>query len=373
MRIAILTYHRAYNCGAMLQAWALKTVLERMGHKVEFPSCNRVGFTPRLKPIVPKDGALKRKLMMMCLSPLIHLLSIGVADISRLRYNGFRRKYLPERACLPRDFASFYDLVVVGSDQVWSERHSLGDTDLFLGTNVDATIPYISYAASYGDKYLNDEAAKKLASSLGRYSALSARENIVRDQMASYGVKNIEVVADPTLLLGNEDYAKIAIDPEIDEDYLYCYSVSMSKRMEQKVHGIAKKLGVRAVITPGYQYSRFKAQKGITYGVSPERLVGYVKNAKYVVALSFHGTAVAIALGKPVLSLREEKDAFESRPASLLNRLGIGDRVVSVDMDIDEMAKRLTSVYPSGMQQKLEYFRASSISWLRGAIQGCSQ
>ena len=31
MRIAIITFHRAYNCRTMLQAWALKTVLERMG------------------------------------------------------------------------------------------------------------------------------------------------------------------------------------------------------------------------------------------------------------------------------------------------------------------------------------------------------
>ena len=42
MRIAILTFHRAYNCGAMLQAWALKTVLERKGHALvdkEFDEC----------------------------------------------------------------------------------------------------------------------------------------------------------------------------------------------------------------------------------------------------------------------------------------------------------------------------------------------
>ena len=43
MKIAILTFHRAYNCGAMLQAWALRTVLERMGHVVEFPILNHVG------------------------------------------------------------------------------------------------------------------------------------------------------------------------------------------------------------------------------------------------------------------------------------------------------------------------------------------
>ena len=36
MRIGILTFHYALNQGAVLQAYALQTYLERLGHQVEF-------------------------------------------------------------------------------------------------------------------------------------------------------------------------------------------------------------------------------------------------------------------------------------------------------------------------------------------------
>ena len=38
MKIGILTFHRAHNYGAMLQAYALKHILQGKGHHVEFLS-----------------------------------------------------------------------------------------------------------------------------------------------------------------------------------------------------------------------------------------------------------------------------------------------------------------------------------------------
>ena len=36
MKIGILTYHRAENYGALLQAYAMRTYLQSLGHEVEF-------------------------------------------------------------------------------------------------------------------------------------------------------------------------------------------------------------------------------------------------------------------------------------------------------------------------------------------------
>ena len=36
MKIGILTYHRAHNYGAMLQAYALQHFLQSKGHQVDF-------------------------------------------------------------------------------------------------------------------------------------------------------------------------------------------------------------------------------------------------------------------------------------------------------------------------------------------------
>ena len=37
MKVAILTYSHESNCGAVLQAWALRTVLLRLGYEVDMP------------------------------------------------------------------------------------------------------------------------------------------------------------------------------------------------------------------------------------------------------------------------------------------------------------------------------------------------
>ena len=104
MRIGILTFHRAYNCGAMLQAWALKTVLERMGHQVEFPICNHVGETPRWRFCEWQNREKKGlqwirsvvgRAYVNLRSIPYHLGSIPCEGVLRDRYKSFRREFLP--------------------------------------------------------------------------------------------------------------------------------------------------------------------------------------------------------------------------------------------------------------------------------------
>ena len=369
MRIAILTYHRAYNCGAMLQAWALKTVLERMGHTVEFPICNHVGEYSRWMNVIPRNVSLVKKAYVLGLSPMIYAGSFGVASKSISGFVKFREKYLPERVTSPKELDKYYDLVIVGSDQVWSARHSGADTPLFMGVGIDEALPIISYAASYGDSFLSHDAAVKLAKCLNRYVALSSRENIVCKQMSEFGFKSIEVVADPTLLLKASDYDAIATTPSIGEDYLYCYAVSSSRKLLDTVSKIAKSLNVKSIVTPNFVYSRFGAGRGVTIGVSPDKMIGFIKQAKYVVAASFHGTALAVVHEKPVISLRNSVDKYESRPASLLNRLGMGDRVMHVDTRLLSMLEQLQTSYPADAKNKLDMFRQHSIDWLSDTIE----
>ena len=62
MTIGILTYHRAHNYGAMLQAYALKTYLQENGHQVDFidywPDSHKKQYT-LIKPIRGKNTYYK--------------------------------------------------------------------------------------------------------------------------------------------------------------------------------------------------------------------------------------------------------------------------------------------------------------------------
>lgn len=367
MRIGILTFHRAYNCGAMLQAWALKTVLERMGHQVEFPICNHVGEEKRWWPWVKKDARGLRKIRSFVGRTLINLMSIPAEDVSRHRYAAFRKKHLPERACGLDDFENYYDLVVVGSDQVWSERHSLDDAPMFFGENLPRNVRRIVYAASYGDKPLDQDKVRRVICALDNFSAVSVREKLAQDQLAPHSDKDIQETVDPTLLLKADDYGAIANGAVPKDPYLFMYTLSTADFFVNTAKELARKLGVKCVIAPCYQYSRYGAPRGLMYGISPDRLVQYARNAKYVLAGSFHGTVMGVLFNKPFLSLRGQIDEFESRPAALLRKLGCENRLVNPMVSIDEMYRRLISPL-SGCEEKLGAIRDGSMEWLKRAL-----
>lgn len=370
MRIAILTFHRAYNCGAMLQAWALKTVLERMGHSVEFPDCNRIGEANRwlYKTHVKLGGVGWVRDVLACL--VVNGLSLGTEDLARRRYRAFRRQHLPSGPNAPEKFSLRYDLVIVGSDQVWSPDIVGDQAPLFLGQGIDKALPMICYAVSVGDVKIPDAALRRVAESLSRFSAISVRETLVRDQISPFVDKDVQVVADPTLLLDADDYREIALQPDFREPYLYVYAIQATKFVVESARAVAKQLGLKTVITPIGQYSRFHAPKGLTYGVSPERMVGYIRKASFVMTSSFHGTALALAHAKRFLSLREKKDDFESRPAAILNRLGLSDRLVCPEIAPTEMVERLTSEVPRTAYEELHRSKRESLDWLKTAING---
>ncbi|MBR3222433.1 MAG: polysaccharide pyruvyl transferase family protein [Kiritimatiellae bacterium] len=370
MRIAILTFHRAYNCGAMLQAWALKTVLERMGHVVEFPICNHVGETRRwLYDWVNKEKHGIQLIRSLLGRTFVNGMSIPAEDILRWRYRRFRKANFNERICFPEDLGKHYDLVVVGSDQVWSERHSDGDAPVFFAENILGDVRKIVYAASYGDKPLDDALVSRVVAAVERFSAVSVREPMAKQQLGQYTRKQIDTTLDPTLLLDGKDYEAIATSPRfVRKPYLFMYTLSTAPFFVNTAKTLSDRLGVRCIITPCYQYTRYAAPKGLTYSISPDRLVGLAREAKYVLAGSFHGTVMGVIFKKPFLSLRACCDNYESRPAALLNVMGCSNRLVNPETSIDAMEALLRTNLPSTAYDKLYAKRTESLEWLRRAI-----
>lgn len=370
MRIGIITFHRAYNCGAMLQAWALKTVLERMGHKVEFPVCNHVGEVKRWQcELIDRNKHGVEILRSFVGRLLVNLLSIPSEDILRMRYRRFREEHLPERAVTPAELAEWYDLIIVGSDQVWSAKHSLSDAPVFFAENIPEYLRKVAYAASYGDKPLNDDAIGRVIASLDRFANISVREPLAQKQLAAYSSRKIDVTLDPTLLLTEKDYNEIAVNRKpIREPYLLMYMLSATTFLVNSAKELAGRLGVKCVIVPCYQYSRFCAAKGLTYGISPDRLVGLASGAKYILASSFHGTVMALMFKKPFLSFREQVDEYESRPAALLNMLGCSNRLVNPSTSIKDMESILRCEASSDAYELLAMKRKESLQWLGEAI-----
>lgn len=369
MKIGVLTFHRAFNCGAMLQAWAMKTALERLGHSVEFPVCNHVGEIPRwvAHPNPSKHGL--NWVVSWGNAFVKNALSVPVEDVARFRYGRFRVRHLPERICEPGDFGLLYDALVVGSDQVWNDFHAGRWMPLFLGENWGPEVRGVAYGASCGDLPPTAGHLERLRRGMERFAAVSVRERFMKDELERVGggTECVEVVADPTLLPEREDYEMLAANVKPPRGrYLFMYNVMLPSGLAVKMaRAVASRLGVRAVVSSVYQYTRWGAPCGLTWGLSPERLVAYTAAADYVLAVSFHGTVMGLMFGKPTLSLLEKPDGGRSRSGELLRLAGLGDRMVSLQTPVDEMCRILQrGGLPGGMDGALAHFRASSREWL---------
>ena len=373
VKIGILTFHRAYNCGAMLQAWAMKRTLEKMGHAAEFPVCNHAGETPRwlARSNPNRHGPLRLASMGVALGK--NALSVPVEDVARARYRRFRRRHLPERECAAGELGKFFDALVVGSDQVWNGLYAEPWLPLFLGENWSPGIRAVAYGAGYGDTLPEGESLGRMKAAIGRFAGVSVRESYVRDDLERAGVTHgqVAVVSDPTLLLDRGDYGdleKEATPPR--GPYLFMYSVRPDSRGAARVaQGLARRMGLQAVVAPVYQYTRWGAPRGLTYGMSPERLVAYTAAAACVVACSFHGTALGVLFGKPTLSLLSQPDEGRSRCGELLRGLGEAERLVSFETPLDEMQRVLERgpMSPSA-SERLEAGRAASLAWLEARL-----
>lgn len=367
MRLAVLTFHRAFNCGAMLQAWALKTVLERMGHTVEFPNWNTVGYAERWVPFVKKDSLVKQ-LISIVYRLLLNMFSIGYQDCIRAKYLRFQKYILPFVNLPMAEAASRYDGMVVGSDQVWNERISSPNTALFLGEGISDGIPFVAYAASMGDMIPSETYCQQIQRALPRFNAVSMRESSGTERIRALCDREVVTVLDPTLLLTAQDYDEIRAPLQMKKEMLFTYAASHSDEMLEYIHAVAKALKVRCRISRPYEISRITTPRTIAYPVSPAELLACTAQAKYVIPASFHGMVFALLYRKPFVIMRPKTDTIETRPAALLKRLGMENRIVTPKTSIPEFISILQQPYPEDFEERLAALRRESLAWLKQAL-----
>ena len=338
MRILILTYHRAYNCGAVLQAWALAKALRKAGHEVCFPMFNRAGEPRHILSYENCRYTGLKRIAWFVKRFFVNLLGVDIAMKTYVHFSRFRRKNLKEIDGAPSDFGNVADVAIVGSDQVWRPDLAGEYFKLFSAESLPVGFPVIGYACSLGDKTPIPDVLGKIERACTLYHAVSVRETLAQECLRRRTSSIPELVVDPTLLLDAPDYEELLFTGRCPrEEYLLMYVIEWSPKVCETARRLAKQLGVKCVIMPQCCFSHWYAPKDSVLGCSPDMFLAYTKNAKYILAQSFHGTVFAIQYKKPFLSLRPDEDAEESRPAALLRQLGMQERIVTPQTPIGAM------------------------------------
>ena len=307
MRIGILTLPVHINYGGILQAYALQTVLERLGHKVVILD-RQVNYE---QPLFRMAMALPVRLIKKLFG-----LHKGTVWIEKAKQ---KKKQLAQQNNInPKDF----DAIVVGSDQIWRARYfrniSNNPADMFLAFADKWDIKRFAYAASFGtDQWELDERKTEESSHYAKkFDAISVREDSgVKLCRENLGIAS-EHVLDPTMLLTRDEY-KTLINIECSSKCaLASYILDRDADKVNIVDALSKRFGK--------EYSINRQEYPVP---SVEFWLEGLVRAERMVTDSFHGTAFSINFNIPFVVLSNQSRG-QSRLESILKMFHLENRIV---------------------------------------------
>lgn len=346
MRIGIVSM-LSDNYGALLQSYALQTILERM-------ECKVVLVNRRWKSF--REKTTFRQKLYGLKNRLFH---------NESAFERFRRKRLNLTSII-RSYKDLerlneqLDLVITGSDQVWHDGCSkVMDGYFFLDWVRYPIVNRCSYAASFGKDTFDgrkDEIAL-FSSILSTYKGISVRENTgLNICKRVFGVE-AEWHLDPTLLLSSDDYNKI-LPPCCNQNIICSYMLDKSTGKTNLVEKVSIMLNCGIVHNLVEKHS-----------ISVEQWVQNIRDSKYVITDSFHGMVFSIIFGKQFVCINNKKRG-STRFSCLLNYLNLSNRLIDVEsVDEDKVIQLLCTPieYPK-VREKLEVLRIKSMVYLKKMV-----
>lgn len=369
MNVGILTFHFSDNYGAALQAYALRRWLTEQGHRASFidyrPAHIERGGRLSL-PTSPARLKANVKVAYLALSSFVHQ-HFGHPG-QRDKFQRFREQYLGiGRAAAPGDplaslaAARAFDLIVAGSDQIWSPSQHFGfDPNYFLAFAESFGARKIAYAASFGRDQVSPGEAAQLPYLLQHFDAISVREASAVALVERATGQPPANVPDPTLLHGDYSALTERAPAPHHGPYVFCYGLRSPDNIRPSAECVSRELGC-PVLSPHNPHRRWP-EIGHTVYPDPGEWVSLVQHAQFVVTNSFHGTVFALLFRKPfiVAGLTGEKASANARALNLLRAVGLERRfaagfsapnvrsLVASDIDWADVEQRLTAMRHTG-------------------------
>lgn len=343
MKIGILTFHRANNYGAFLQAFALKTYLSSLGHEVEIVDYWPEGHADAYRLL---SHSWKERPFIGKIKLLISL--ILRYNRAKKRSNGMLalvKKYfgLTDIPCYqtPESLTNIsYDCVLYGSDQIWWKStipNYLGFDPVYWGEYIPKSIKKVAYAPSMGIIDLTEQDKLQISKWLENFDVLSVREVELYNAIHDLTCNEISIVLDPIFLLSKEEWIRLCY-PVRRKKYILHYNLIPSVEAERLVSKLKRKFNCDVVeLTVGVHVMNLSQKYFQTANAID--FISLVNGAEFVVTSSFHGTAFSILFEKQFYVIGMGRKS--GRVSSLLSILKLSDRMLndsstaSFENDID--------------------------------------
>lgn len=372
MRIGILTLPLHTNYGGILQAYALQTVLERMGHEVlvidrkpcqvNFPAYRWMLIY--LKRFIKKF--LFRKQQIFFLEKHNEKVRPIIQKNTDVFIGNYIHRYLVDDYSELSKKSDLFDAIVVGSDQIWRPVMIGHIEDAFLAFVKDAKLKRIAYAASFGvDKWeFSQDETLHCQSLVAKFNGVSVREQSGVLLCRKYLKCNAEWVLDPTMLLSVKDYVSLFKKAAItkSEGTLLNYILDDTPQKMQVIENIAKMKKLKP-FRVGSKIEDEYAPLGERIQPPVETWLRGFYDAEFVVTDSFHACVFSIIFKKQFVVVGNKERGL-ARFESLLKLFGLEDRLIDEKCDFS----KLKDIDYDTVYAKYELLKSSSLSFLQGNL-----
>lgn len=355
MKINILTFQASKNYGAVLQAFATAFYLKNVKHL----NVTILNYRPNYRKT---KGTLRNKTN----SFVMRIIQIPQRKATKERVykvEQFSFEHMPISEKVYNSIEDFKnldgDVILSGSDQLWNPLLTGGTLDRVFFCDFDDSVTKrrYSYASSIGQKSIRAQDEEQIRKYLKNFIKISVREYHSLSELKKYYDGNITHVLDPTLLLEQNVYDDLSVDPQYDRPYLLIYQNSHNEEVLKIAKKIAKEKNLEIVEIGYCRHFPPKFHKQvITAG--PKEFLGWYKNADYVVTNSYHGTVFSILFKKNFYSIPLK--GRETRVLSLLEVLGLENRILYTAEQLCEV----TSIDYSDPLKLLEREKRESYEYL---------
>lgn len=263
-----------------------------------------------------------------------------------------------------------YDIIVVGSDQVWTPM-SLPNK-FFNLLFVDDNIRKVAYASSFGVSQIPNFQKRATGKYLDRFYKIGVREQRGKEIVEELSHQQATVVADPTMLLTQEEWEKEISDSKVNEKgpYIFCYFLGNNQEARRAANELKKQTGYKIVtIRHMDEYvaeDEFFGDEA-PYNVDPNDFVKYISQATYICTDSFHCSVFSILFHRQFMTFyrffNTSKGSRNSRIDSLFNLFNLQNRLYKGNISTIKDPIDYKSV-----ETKLSILRTESLSFLKNSL-----
>ena len=375
MKIGILTLPLHTNYGGILQAYALQTILERMGHEAKLITFD---YSAPAYPFYQVVYCFLRRVICRVIKRNkidfynINKEALFYAKRHKTMANNIDKFINQHIKChfyrsLSNDVRqSDFDVFVVGSDQIWRRQYIQGSLkifDAFLDFAKCWQVKRIAYAASFGvdlwdfDKTETD----RIKYLIHLFDAVSVREQSGVDLCSKHFNIKASFLLDPTFLLEKERYEQI-IDcwtekHQSTQEILTHYVLDQSDEIDQLIQKVEKDKGLNSFSLDLYKN---KEKELIPFPFVEQWLAAF-RNASFVITDSFHACVFCIIFHKPFIVIGNKRRGY-ARFLSLLQTFGLERNLIT---SVAEYNPYQDYSIPPSSYIKLKELQQSSFQFLQ--------